>query len=242
MWKFIECKVVCGTSGSYVVRVAGVTVLSGTGNTKAGTHAYHDHFDIGAAFGGLTTFDDLYALDGTGPVNNDFLGDLKVVAIFPNAAGDSTQWTPSSGNNYAAVNENPPDADSSYVENATTGHKDLYNYGDLSGLSTIYGVQISTEARLTDVGSLTLKTSAKTSGTESDDAGQTVATQTWLDYRRIHGEGPLEQCVDAEQLEFHAIWRARWLEVFYDGNTSCHTANGRSAWRTHCGHLSAPCQ
>ena len=186
VWKFVEFKVVCGSSGSYEVRLNGTTVLTASGvNTQQGPDAFHDRVLIGGAPWSLPQFDDFYVLDGAGSVNSNFLGNNKIVAIFPDAAGDSTQWTSSGGSNYATVSENPPDDDASYVEDATSGQKDLYHYGSVSGLGTVYGVQITTTAHVTDVGSLALKTAAKTGATESDDAGQSVSTTNYSDYRRI---------------------------------------------------------
>ena len=187
VFTFVEFKVVCGSSGSYEVRINGVTtLLTASGiNTQAGSDAYHDRVLLGSDPYSLPVFDDFFVLDGAGSVNNDFIGNNKIVAIFPTSAGDSTQWTPLSGSNYAEVNANPPVDDSAYVEDATSGQEDLYNFGSVSGLGTVYGVQINTTARVTDVGSLTLKTAAKTSGTESDDAGQAVSSTSYLDFRRI---------------------------------------------------------
>ena len=94
------------------------------------------------------------------------------------------------GSNYADVNENPPDDDTTYVQDSTSGHKDLYAYGSVSGLSTIHGIQIATDARVTDAGSLSLKTLAKSAGVESDDAGQPVAASTYETYTRVMETDP----------------------------------------------------
>ena len=127
-WYYIELKVKCATSGTFELRVGGTTVTSGTGNTKLGSHDYHDGFPI---FGGAHPagrFDDLYFLDASGSTNNDFLGNVCVVTARPDAAGDSTLWTPDSGNNYARVNEAVCGDDSNYVQDGTTDDLDLYNY------------------------------------------------------------------------------------------------------------------
>src|SRR5262249_45834379 len=55
--------------------------------------------------------DDIVILDTTGAVNNDFLGDCRVEAIFPNGAGNYAQWTPSTGSNFQNVDETPPNDD-----------------------------------------------------------------------------------------------------------------------------------
>ena len=53
-------------------------------------------------------------------VNNNFLGNNKIVAMLPASAGDSSDWTPTgSANHYATVNENPPDDDTTYVQDST---------------------------------------------------------------------------------------------------------------------------
>ena len=159
-WYFIEFKVVCGPAGSYELRVNGTTVASASGvNTQAGSDAYHDRVAfLGGAYSNPCT-DDFFVLDGTGSVNKDFLGNHKIVAMLPASAGDSSDWTPTgSANHYATVNENPPDDDTTYVQDSTTGHKDLWGYSTLTGLGAIAGIQVNTEAKLSDVGSLTLKT------------------------------------------------------------------------------------
>ncbi len=45
------------------------------------------------------------------------------------------------------MSENPPDDNASYVEDATSGGKTFYHYGSVSGLGTVYGVQITTTAQ-----------------------------------------------------------------------------------------------
>jgi hypothetical protein len=61
----------------------------------------------------------------------------------------------------------------------------LWGYAALSNLGVIRGIQISTEARVTDVQPLTLKTVAKSAGTESADAGQVVSTTPYGTYLRL---------------------------------------------------------
>jgi len=73
--------------------------------------------------------DDIALNDTTGSDNNAIPDDGQVFALFPNANGDSSQFTGSDGNstdNYALVDENPPSG-SDYVQSNTSGHKDLYN-------------------------------------------------------------------------------------------------------------------
>jgi len=150
----------------------GSTVLTLSGqNTKAGADNYHNNVGLSIAAGFTPLFDDLYVCDSTGSLNHDFLGNVKVVAIFPDANGDVNAWTGSGGSaHYTYVDENPVDDDTAYVESATSGQEDcgLRNGVSRRGL----GVQVNTDCRVTDVTTFTLDTQIKSSGTDSSDAGR----------------------------------------------------------------------
>ena len=189
-WYYIELKVKCagGTSGTYELRVGGANVCSSAGaNTQAGSDAYHDGFRFnGMGVNATMCVDDFYLLDASGAANNDFLGNMRVTALRPDSAGDSTQFTPDSGNNYARVNEAVCGDDTNYVEDATSTHVDLYNYDALSGITSgIKGVMVCTDCRETDGTSFSLKTECKSGTTTSDDAGQVIGSTNYVTKRRI---------------------------------------------------------
>jgi hypothetical protein len=194
-WFYLEFKVVCGTTGSYELRIGGVTMLiNGSVNTKAGSNDYHTTFRlIGQSSSDVYAmwFDDLYVADGSGASNNDFLGNVRVVTLRPDAAGGTTQFTPDSGDNYARVNEAICGDDSNYVEDGVADEKDLYNYGALGGvLSSIKGIVITTDCRETDATNFDLKTPCKSGATESDDAGQAVGSTNYVSRRRLMETDP----------------------------------------------------
>jgi len=191
VWFYLEMLITCADSGYAEVRINGNTVLSGTVDTKAGAHNYHDSVRFcGAGTAAMYLMDDLYILDGSGSVNNDFLGNRRVATIRPDAAGDSTQFMPDSGSNYARVSEEVCDT-SSYVESDTSGEKDLYNYGSLpAGFTDIKGVQISTDCKETDAQTYSLKTVCKADSVESVDAGQTVGSLDLVTRRRVLEKDP----------------------------------------------------
>jgi hypothetical protein len=193
-WYFLELKVLCDdTVGTYKLRVGGHNVCSGTGaDTKAGTNAYHDGFQfIGSTGMASVIVDDLYVLDASGAANNDFLGNMRVVTIRPDAAGDVTEFTPDSGANYARVNEAICGDDSNYVEDDTVDEKDLYNYGALGGvLATVAGIVVTTDCRETDATNFDLKTPCKSGATESDDAGQAIGSTNYVSRRRLMETDP----------------------------------------------------
>ena len=194
-WYWIEMKVVCNaTTGSYEVRVGGVNKLSASSvNTKAGSNNYHTKVGFIGPQSGYEYLDDIYILDGSGSANNTFLGNRKVVALFPNGdVGGYTDFTCSTGGtHYALVDENPVNDDTDYVEDGTTGHKDLWDYPSLSGTgSTISGIQINTMARETDATNFTLNTLIKSSTTEDAGTGEVIGSTSYKVMRRISETDP----------------------------------------------------
>jgi hypothetical protein len=186
-WHYIEFKVTCGASGSYELRVAGETVLTESAiSTKAGSHDYHDCFQLQCYSKLVIYFDDLYFLDSTGSSNNDFLDNCRVVAISPSAAGDSAQLIPSAGANYECVDEALMNDDTDYVESGTDGYKDLYNYTNPEGvLGDIFGCQVNTVCRETDASTFNLVTICKSGVTESDDTEQLIGTTNYVFRTRL---------------------------------------------------------
>lgn len=195
-WVYVELKVTChDTTGSFELRFNGETVLTGSNiDTKPGTNAYHNGFRV---LGTSTTssravqVDDLYCCDASGASNNDFLGPCKVLPIFPDSAGDSAQWTPSAGANYAAVDEPQIDDDTTYVETASAGQKDLYNYGSLGEtVSGIKGVQVTTTARVTDATPLSLYPRVKSGATEQSGSQITVGNSSYVSFSQLWDSDP----------------------------------------------------
>ncbi|KKL63526.1 hypothetical protein LCGC14_2174220 [marine sediment metagenome] len=150
-WYYIEFKVtIHDSAGAWEVRVNGSTVdsdsgidTSDNGNPVGNTVKIHSIVDF-------PWYDDIYILDGTGSVNNNFLGEMKVEILLPNSDSISSDWLLSAGSDhYALVDDNPSDEDTTYVYSSTSDDVDYYNYEDIgSELQTIYGVQINTQARV----------------------------------------------------------------------------------------------
>lgn len=193
-WVYIEFKyTINNTTGSFTLKVNEEQVVtassqdtqqSGTADIDAvrfqGSAIYPDNF----------WFDDIYICDDSGSVNNDFLGNCRVDALWPNAAGDATDFTPSAGSNYAAMDENPADEDTTYVESSTSTDQDLYNYTSMPTVGTIHGVQINTRVRETDASDFTLKTLIKTGTTTSADSAQAIAGTSYEVLRRVAEQDP----------------------------------------------------
>lgn len=174
-WHYLEVSATINdTTGTCVVRVDGAVVINFTGDTKnGGTNNSIDTVGWGSyqAGGNPQVMDDVYILDGTGSAPwNDFLGDVRIHTLVPTGAGNSTQLTPSTGSNYACVDELPYSA-SDYVSSSTAGQKDTYATSDLPGtVGTVYGVQVCAVAKKTDAGARSLKTVVRRGSTDYSDS------------------------------------------------------------------------
>jgi hypothetical protein len=181
IWNYVEIEVQVADSGHLTLRVNGAEVYSFTGvDTKnAGTGFIDTIYFMSGAFGRSVRYDDIYALDTTGSAPyNTFLGDCRIETLRPNAAGDSTDFTPSAGSNHQNVDDSPgPDGDTTYNESSTVAHKDLYGLADLSeAYDTIYAVMPEIYARKDDAGDRTINTVLKSDSTESDGGAAGLST------------------------------------------------------------------
>lgn len=158
-WYYFELKAtIHDSTGSYELRINGQTAVSDTGiDTSQTGNAYANKFGIYNTANDAY-FDDFYICDNTGGFNDDFLGDVRVEVIFPDGAGNSTQWTPiGEASNYLCVDETSPDDDTTYVTSSGTSELDLYTYDNISvGVAEVYGIQILPHARKDDAGEVIL--------------------------------------------------------------------------------------
>jgi len=176
-WHYIELKVVIdAVAGSWELRVDGIESASGSG-VDTGTPASLIEF---AADSPGQFIDDIYICDGDGAINNDFLGPVFVEGILPNADGNSSEWTPSTGtDNYALIDENPSDLDGTdSVSTTTQNAKDTYGYENLtSSPDQILGVQVNTDARKLTIANQDLVHVARSGATEAEATPITVSDE-----------------------------------------------------------------
>ena len=170
---------IADAGGTCVVKVNGTTVINFSGDTKnAGTSTNIDTITFGK-FSGFTPtlyIDDLYICNSTGAAPyNTFLGDVRVHTLVADAAGSSTQFTPSSGANYTTVDELPYSA-TDYVS-GTAGQTDLYSTSNLpGGLGVIYGVQTNAIVKKTDAGTISARPVIRSGGTNYTGTSVSIGT------------------------------------------------------------------
>jgi hypothetical protein len=149
-WNYIEMKAYChDTNGTVEVRINGCPVISVSNvDTKNGSNAYFTRCSIGDnrdvnnfAYGKI---DDFYVCDGAGSKNNDFLGPSTAVAcLFPD--GDSSVNFATTGNanyanHYQQVGYTNALWTTDYVEDSTTGNRDIFTLDASPNFNDIYGV------------------------------------------------------------------------------------------------------
>lgn len=165
-WTYIEVKAkLHDSTGTWEVRYNGNVIGSGSSvDTKnGGTKTTFDTVYIG--FGGdgndQCKIDDIYVCNNAGSVNNDFHGDCRIEALYPNGNGTSSQFTGSDGNstdNYLLVDEAGAPGTADYVQDNVAGHRDTYALANLTTTTgTVYGVQGVHYVAKSDAGTVSVK-------------------------------------------------------------------------------------
>ncbi len=193
-WNYIEWKCTIANSiaaSSCQVRLNGTVIITvATGQDLQNTaNASATGFRIKGASSTLHCFDDLYICDNAGGVNDDFLGDVKVITLRPSGAGNSTDWTPSAGANYETQDETQGDGDTTYVSESSVGDHDTYTFGNISDTGTVIGVQTSMYARKDDAGTREIAAVIRSGGTDYDGATRALTT-SYVVYWEVSEEDP----------------------------------------------------
>lgn len=185
VWHFIEMRAnIADAGGAVEVRVNGVSsIISFSGDTRISTtgtagidRIYFGTWTLGAVAtaGG---WDDIFILDTSGSVANNFLGDVRVNTLAP-TSDSSVQFTKSTGaSNFSCIDEGRYNSDTDYVESSTVGHVDRYGYTDLAAaVATVYGVQATTWCRKTDATTRTMRNVLLSNATTSNGASFALMT------------------------------------------------------------------
>lgn len=119
--------------------------------------------------GGPIAFDDVYICDGTGSSNNNFLGDVKIVSLFPTGNGAFSQFVndaSNSTNNFSHVNANPTNNGTTFVKSSTPGNEDTYAFGSLAFSGIVHGIQQVLELEKDNAGSVLVAPVIRIAGTD----------------------------------------------------------------------------
>lgn len=186
-WYYIEIKVYFhGSNGTVEVRVNGTSTdwinLTSQNTDQSGNgYANKIYFPGGPGYGSddfYNRWDDFYICDDSGSRCNDFLGDVRIESIYPDGAGNYTQWTPSTGNNWDCVDETPP-SESDYVYSITADQIDSYTHGSVTPTSgAIKAVAVWLYNHKDDAGLRTIQAMARHSSSDAFGDSKSVS-DTW---------------------------------------------------------------
>lgn len=179
------------TVGTVEVRVNGVTVISLVGqDTVASSLVECSQVTVsGKDTPGTLTItvdtDDLFCYDDTGSFANTFIGDRRVLTLFPNADTTEADWAiTGSGTGFGAINQATPDGDTTYIAADDTADVSEFDYQDLpAGVSAVTAVVAVNMSRKTEAGAANLQVSAVqgVSATPGTDRPVTEVYTYWQD-------------------------------------------------------------
>lgn len=133
-WHVVEIKCLMENAGTIEVRVDGATVISHSGDFLAGATGPRDYIRF---FDGITSCDVqwMLAMDTSGSYMNDFIGDLAISEVVPDADGaTAAAWTASAGSNYQCVDDalGAYNDDTDYISSSTVNQD---NYVSMTGVT-----------------------------------------------------------------------------------------------------------
>lgn len=129
------------SSGIFQVKVNGTMVIDYSGNTTDYSLQINR---IRISSESATSYNHYF--DNIVVDNANWPGDTRIQVLTPSGAGNSTQWTPSAGNNYECVDELPY-SDSDYNSTGGANNMDLFAFSNLSGyIDSVKCVQVQARA------------------------------------------------------------------------------------------------
>lgn len=156
VYYYLEFMASIAASGSFTVRVDGVSRLTGSGNTKYTPNAFANGIRLGArsdvadsVAGRHIRYDDLYvAAVVVGTEYNTFIGDIMVEGRTATSMGPSAQWSPSSGTLHHLLIDDVTPNTTDYIRAGTVGYVDTFAYSAVTVSSgSVLAVQPNLYAR-----------------------------------------------------------------------------------------------
>ncbi len=198
-WTYVASHPVC----AWEVRVNETSLATGSSTC---TFATADATMANVWIGGLSAsfgdqyYDDLYTFTG------EFLGDIRIVPLYPNAAGSASVWTPNgAGANYQCVQEHDPNDLTNYVSSAVAGDVDDYEMDDISGTpGVIKAVQSLWCAQKSEAGTASI-TGQLISGADTDNSPEYfISDAGWRYWTNAYRKSPFTG-IDFTKAEINAI-------------------------------------
>lgn len=142
-WYYVDFNVQFSGSGPITcdgeLRINGNIEASGSASTDwtssqliSGDNKANRQYLSGLVNAQSVYYDDFYFKNTAG-----YYGDVRIIALYPNGEGGSLMWNPATGSvHYIMVNTHPVDI-TKFVQTATPGDIDTYEWEDIPGFSGI---------------------------------------------------------------------------------------------------------
>lgn len=194
-WYYIEGYVKFHASaGAVEIKLDGVSALAQTGIDtviSGGTTTWAALFidaPLLSTGGKYWWFDDIYILDGNGSApHNTYLGDCRVIGLFPDADSGPNDFATSSGTDHHALVSEVPASESSYID-GEAGDIDLFTHTNLSEGGTIFGVLHVVEARKTEPEAPDLRLKCVSGGTTDNGTTEQLAAGVYTQMRILESD------------------------------------------------------
>jgi len=178
-WLYCEIKhYLNNTVGFMEFRINEQVIGRYDGDTAYNSSYYFTNFTFSCDEDAQAHIDDLYICNGEGSEFNNYLGDIRIDAVFPNGAGTHTDLTPLSGNNYENIDEVVFDG-SDYNYSANVGDKDSYTYEDVPtdlDDAAIYAVALNSSCKRTvAANNIQLKNIVRQGGADYSQTARSVS-------------------------------------------------------------------
>ena len=178
-YQHFECEFGPGTCE---VRINGVTVLNSAasevtfGYAQAVLGGCLGFPKVGAIFVTML-LDDAFARDGSGALNNSWIGDQKVYTRLPDEDGAEQDWTPSTGTEAWSILDNVPPIDAQYLNADAAGDRTSVGFAAYpSDIVAISGVYTASRVWKTDAGNAKFTTDMISGVSESDQPNHPLST------------------------------------------------------------------
>lgn len=188
-WQHFEMQVsFSDTVGWFEIRLDGVTVLQATNLDNIASTVLKNcnqvegvgTTDVWVTPNAIIYMDDFYCYDFSGTENNDWIGDRRVLTLWPSDNGVDQDWTANGASSqHACINQNPADGDTSYIEvsDAVLPANSNFELDDVPGyVGAIAGVQVYVKSKKTEAGECNLQVSMQSGISESNGTNRPVST------------------------------------------------------------------
>jgi hypothetical protein len=136
----------------------------------------------------VANIDDIVINDTSGSVNNSWPNLGGIIGLLPSGAGNYTELTPSTGDNYTCVDEAPA-SDTDYVASSTADARDTYAMSNLPGPCNISAVCWRARAQESDAGGTHIARLFRIGSTDYQGSDLLLGT-SWANYSEILETSP----------------------------------------------------